>query len=121
MSDDSESNSRPTWERHIQTGLLTFIVLGVGVVGNHMGSLRTDTQGMAVQVAEQGVKINGLSDRFDRLAADRYTGSQAARDRIEIMDRIGTLNSDIRETKSRLNELERSVNEIQSELNRDGN
>lgn len=79
-----------------------------------MAEIRENQNQASIQIAAQGVRMSALGDRFERLASDRYTGTQAAQDRLQIAERLSNFSDDLREVKSRINALEQQVARLEA-------
>lgn len=108
----NQISQKHTWERHIQTGLLTLIVLGVGIVGNQLSTVNQKQDEFSVQATALSVQTANLSERIQTLATDRYTATQAAQANLQINTRISEISNTQTEIKARLRDVEQEIARI---------
>jgi len=100
-------------ERHVQTLLLTAITIGITVVcamlwfqTQQIEKVSDSSDEHAVAIASIAQKQEDMNARILDMSADRYTGTQAAQDRIQFVERLAEMSSDQRDIKARLRDLE---------------
>jgi len=100
-------------ERHIQTLLMALSTIGITVVcamlwfmNGQIEKVSSSSDQHAVAIAAIAQKQQDTSDRIAYMSTDRYTGTQAAQDRIQFVERMAEMSSDQRDIKERLRELE---------------
>lgn len=128
ISDYSKARSRNggNYERHIQSALLGVISILLSLNLWMLNRMATKMDRIEDVQSTQGATISALverqdnqSDRLDFLSGDRYTGTEAAQDQLDVNRDINSIRAQIQDHGSRLRALENEWARYEGEQGRD--
>jgi hypothetical protein len=91
--------AKTLFEQHAQTVLTSLAVMIMAWVGYTLTGLQTTIAGMAVEIRT----LQGEVQHLRTLASDRYTATQADRDKAQVRQEIDRIHSRLRSLESRGN------------------